>query len=192
MNKLLIIMARSPELGKVKSRLAKTLGENRALDIYKKLLHHTLTCAKSSGVEIKWFVDGDTSYFQDLGLNIEKQSNGDLGNKMKDAFAHSFSKEYDQVVMIGTDCIDLSSSTIHDAFQALSKCDVVLGPAQDGGYYLIGMKKMLGELFESMPWSTEFLLAKTIERTRLLSLSITTLTIKNDIDEEKDLEGTNL
>jgi rSAM/selenodomain-associated transferase 1 len=192
MSELLIIMARSPELGKVKSRLAKTIGEERALEVYLKLLSHTIQCAKDSGFKIKIFVDGDINYFENGNLDFEMQSGGDIGTKMKDAFLRSFSEGHDRIVMIGTDCFEMNSDTIRGAFHAFALHDIVLGPAKDGGYYLIGMKKMHDELFESMPWSTDFLLIKTIEKARLLGLSIATLPIKNDIDEEKDLDGTNL
>lgn len=185
-------MARSPELGKVKSRLAKTIGEERALEVYLKLLSHTIQCAKDSGFKIKIFVDGDINYFENGNLDFEMQSGGDIGTKMKDAFLRSFSEGHDRIVMIGTDCFEMNSDTIRGAFHAFALHDIVLGPAKDGGYYLIGMKKMHDELFESMPWSTDFLLIKTIEKARLLGLSIATLPIKNDIDEEKDLDGTNL
>ena len=192
MSELLIIMARSAELGKVKSRLAKTIGEERALEVYSKLLSHTIQCAKDSGFKIKIFVAGDINYFENGNLDFELQSGGDLGTKMKDAFLRSFSEGHDWIVMIGTDCFEMNSDTIRGAFHAFALHDIVLGPAKDGGYYLIGMKKMHDELFESMPWSTDFLLIKTIEKARLLGLSIATLPIKNDIDEEKDLDGTNL
>ena len=192
MNELLLIMARAPELGKVKTRLAKTLGEQRALEVYVKLLEHTLNHAKESGYDSCVYVDGDPTYFKHREWNTEVQAIGDLGEKMKDAFSRSFALGFTKVVMIGTDCYEINSESISIAFGALSSCDVVLGPALDGGYYLIGMKKMHLELFDSMPWSTSDLYTKTLEEARRFSLSTHNLDIKSDIDEEKDLVGTDL
>jgi hypothetical protein len=185
-------MARAPELGKVKSRLAKTVGEQRALEVYVKLLEHTLNSVKESGYESLLFVDGDLTYFEERGWKVEVQSVGDLGEKMKDAFSRSFALGFEKILMIGTDCYEINSEIILTAFGGLSSCDVVLGPADDGGYYLIGMKKMHLELFENMPWSTSDLYTQTIEAARELSLSTVSLPSKSDIDEEKDLVGTDL
>jgi rSAM/selenodomain-associated transferase 1 len=192
MSDLLIIMARAPELGKVKSRLAKTIGDQRALEVYLKLLNHTLKCAEKSGCDIKLFVDGDRTYFEKYHGSVEPQLDGDLGEKMKDAFSRSFTLGFEKLVMIGTDCYELNVDTISSAFRALSFYDLVLGPALDGGYYLIGIKKMQVELFQNMPWSTSELYDETIDLARRLSLSTYNLPFKSDIDEEKDLEGTDL
>ena len=192
MSELLLIMARAPEFGKVKSRLAKTVGEQRALEVYVKLLEHTLNSVKESGYESLLFVDGDLTYFEERGWKVEVQSSGDLGEKMKDAFSRSFALGFEKILMIGTDCYEINSEIILTAFGGLSSCDVVLGPADDGGYYLIGMKKMHLELFENMPWSTSDLYTQTIEVARKLSLSAVSLPSKSDIDEEKDLVGTDI
>jgi uncharacterized protein len=186
----LIVMARPPEKGKVKTRLAADLGEEKTLVVYKALLEklystlHELT----SSVSIFWTHFPYPSEFNAWTNAI--QSDGDLGKKMHSAFEHCGGQSSQSMVMIGTDCYDLDAERIRDAFEALKLTDVVIGPAMDGGYYLIGMKRLHSDLFQEMPWSTSHLLEITIARMRDKGLGFILLPTLRDIDEVADAMAT--
>ncbi|MBK6730018.1 MAG: TIGR04282 family arsenosugar biosynthesis glycosyltransferase [Bacteroidetes bacterium] len=160
----LIIMIKNPVKGKVKTRLTKDIGEEQALFVYNKLLQHT--CKVASEIQVDRFVfysdiiDRKDQFIND-GFKKYVQCDGDLGVRMEYAFSIPFKNEYHKVVMIGADCYDLTSLQIQNAFDALDNNDFVIGPAKDGGYYLIGMKKWNRWIFRDKPWSTEKLLAET-------------------------------
>ncbi|MBK7108510.1 MAG: TIGR04282 family arsenosugar biosynthesis glycosyltransferase [Chitinophagales bacterium] len=157
-------MIKNPVKGKVKTRLTKDIGEEQALFVYNKLLQHT--CKVASEIQVDRFVfysdiiDRKDQFIND-GFKKYVQCDGDLGVRMEYAFSIPFKNEYHKVVMIGADCYDLTSLQIQNAFDALDNNDFVIGPAKDGGYYLIGMKKWNRWIFRDKPWSTEKLLAET-------------------------------
>ena len=192
MKKALIIFVRKPELGKVKTRLAATMGEEKALAVYRKLLEHTHYI--SEGVKAERFV----FYFDEIEENdlwsdgnfIKRlQSPGDLGEKMHNAFAGLFDEGYNDVAIIGSDCYELTTAIIEDAFEMLQQNDLVIGPANDGGYYLLGMKKLCMELFSNIQWSTEKVLAQTLAACTSAGLSHSLLPKLTDIDTEADLNS---
>ena len=192
MKKALIIFVRKPELGKVKTRLAATMGEEKALAVYRKLLEHTHYI--SEGVKAERFV----FYFDEIEENdlwsdgnfIKRlQSPGDLGEKMHNAFAGLFDEDYNDVAIIGSDCYELTTAIIEDAFEMLQQNDLVIGPANDGGYYLLGMKKLCMELFSNIEWSTEKVLAQTRAACISARLSYSLLPQLTDIDTEADLDS---
>ena len=192
MKKALIIFVRKPELGKVKTRLAATMGEEKALAVYRKLLEHTHYI--SEGVKAERFV----FYFDEIEENdlwsdgnfIKRlQSPGDLGEKMHNAFAGLFDEDYNDVAIIGSDCYELTTAIIEDAFEMLQQNDLVIGPANDGGYYLLGMKKLCMELFSNIQWSTEKVLAQTLAACTSAGLSHSLLPKLTDIDTEADLNS---
>lgn len=185
-NNALIIFLRTPVLGKVKTRLAATLGERAALDIYKRLIEITLTQAKSSKfTSYLYFYPKIDSSLVPEGFLARKQDGGDLGEKMKRAFSETLDK-HDRVIIIGTDCPYIRTDLIDEAFTSLRHSDVVVGPANDGGYYLLGLGKLIPELFDNMPWSTENVLEETRRRIRNLDLSLTSLETLEDIDFKDD------
>jgi rSAM/selenodomain-associated transferase 1 len=187
---LLIIFYRNPELGKVKTRLAATLGDERALAIYLKLAAHTREIAAEVKCDrVVWysnFVDTEDNW-PNQHFNKEVQQGTELGSKMQFAFEQAFQQGYSSVCIIGTDCLELTQQIVTDAFDNLRNHDAVLGPAKDGGYYLLGMRKLHPELFTDKNWSTHSVSSKTIEDFKKLKLTYYLLPTLSDIDEEKDL-----
>lgn len=183
----LIIFVRNPELGKVKTRLAKTVGDDKALEIYRLLLQHT------QNITVELPVSKYIYYTPNICQNdlwngpYQKllQVNGDLGYKIKSALTQQF-HNFDKVCIIGSDCIELSQEIIEDAYKKLDENDVVIGPANDGGYYLIGMNKIHESLFDDMKWSTDQVLSDTVVRIKEQGLSYSLLPTLTDIDTEED------
>ncbi len=185
---LLLIFTRNPELGKCKTRLAATIGEPAALEIYKFLLRHTAAVTGPLETD-KWVWYSNEIPADDLwarGPFVRKQQSGkDLGDRMKHAFKEAFTAGYERVVIIGSDLYDISTSDLSIAFQALEEKEFVIGPAADGGYYLLGMTSYTPEVFEKMEWGTDSVLAATIAALRGRNLH--RLPIRNDIDVYEDI-----
>lgn len=187
---LLIIFYRNPELGKVKTRLAKTIGEERALAVYLKLSSHTRDIteelAVAKAIYYSEFADTEDHWPNTSYQKKVQQGNG-LGEKMHDAFVNAFADGYKSVCIIGTDCLELTPSIINNAFKRLTTHDAVIGPAVDGGYYLLGMNKLHPEIFKEKSWSTASVCADTILDFKNLKLSFSKLETLSDIDDENDL-----
>lgn len=187
---LLIIFTRNPELGKVKTRLAKSIGDENALTIYKTLLDRTekttrnLTCDKAIyySVKIRENDIWDASIYQK-----HQQRGDDLGIRMLNAFSEAFSNNYDKVAIIGSDLFDLNPNHINEAFEELNNNDIVIGPAHDGGYYLLGMKSIYSQVFKNKDWGTSTVFNDTIKD--LKNESIHLLETLNDIDVYDDLKN---
>ena len=189
MKKALIIFVRNPEKGKVKTRLAATMGAEKALAIYIELLAHTR--AITTAVHAAKFVYYADKIEQDdlwNGAAVVKklQGNYDLGGKMKEAFSVLFEAGFEKVMIIGSDCLELSTLIIEQAFDLLDEKEVVIGPASDGGYYLLGMKKLLPAIFENKQWSTDVVLQQTIADIQKEHISYHELITLTDIDTEED------
>ena len=153
MNKnLLLIFTRNPELGKVKTRLAKSVGDKTALDIYHFLLHKTkeatknISCDKTVYYSKKIIKD---DLWNRSNYHKKEQFGNDLGEKMKNAFQWAFKQGYEKVLIIGSDLWTLDENTLLKAQRTLVQSDFVIGPAYDGGYYLLGMKEPTPALFEN-------------------------------------------
>lgn len=187
MKKALIIFVRKPEAGKVKTRLAAQIGNEKALEVYIKLLQHTKFVALESDCDKYIFATENRDDNTWRGFNIEQQSEGDLGERMAHAFENLFNKNYKKVVIIGSDCPGLSVKHLEEAFGSLNNHDVVIGPAHDGGYYLLGMKKLHKKIFENKNWSTDSVFADSMHTIDKLHLSCFQLETLIDVDEEKDL-----
>lgn len=191
MNKsLLIIFAKNPELGKVKTRLAATVGNEVALAVYFQLLNKTKqeTAAVSADKVVyysNYVEEGDL--WDDAIYTKSAQQGDDLGQRMQNAFEQAFAKGYERVCIIGSDLMDLSTEVIEQAFEKLNQRDVVVGPSEDGGYYLLGMNQMIPDLFKNKAWSTDEVFIATRDDARRLGLSMAELPVLNDIDTEKDL-----
>ena len=188
----LLIFTKNPELGKVKTRLAATIGDDAALAVYNQLLLHTVSATEHLPVD-KFVFYSDYIEQEDVWDSEhyykEIQQGNDLGERMKNAFASTFKKGYHKIVIIGTDCPGLNAEIIMNAFSYLQTNDVVIGPAEDGGYYLLGMKQMQHELYEGIQWSTGAVLNDTINKCTALQLNYCMLGVLKDIDEEKDLQA---
>ncbi|MBP1839211.1 TIGR04282 family arsenosugar biosynthesis glycosyltransferase [Formosa algae] len=187
--KALIIFARNPELGKCKTRLAKTIGDENALDIYRTLLQHTAKI--SENVKADRFVfysehihKNDT--WDDNNFRKKLQQGDDLGERMHNAFSELFQNNYQKVIIIGSDLLDLTTEMINDAFDELEHHDTVIGPAKDGGYYLLGMKTLQTELFQNKAWGTSTVLEASLKN--LTNKSVYFLEELNDIDTFEDIK----
>jgi uncharacterized protein len=190
MKKGLIIFVRHPELGKVKTRLAASIGNEATLIIYKKLLQHTFDISHAVDADKHVFYS-ETIIENDLwsGERFFKhlQEKVDLGNRMKTAFEKVFKKGYERVCIIGSDCYELSAQIIEDAFQRLDETDLVIGPAKDGGYYLLAMKDDVKDVFQNIEWSTEKVLKQTIEVIQKKGYSYSLLPQLSDVDTIEDV-----
>ena len=190
MDNAIIIFIKNPELGKVKTRLAATVGSERALGIYQQLIALTLKAVKHINADkFIYFSDmTDSSIsFMDVAFYQVVQHGKDLGERMEHAFTDVFKKLYRNIVIIGTDCPGIDSAILETAFLKLSSSDVVIGPATDGGYYLLGMSKECPMLFRNIEWSTSTVLQKTIAFCNDNAIGYSLLTELSDVDEEKDL-----
>ena len=189
MKQALIIFVRNPILGKVKTRIAKDLGDEAALEVYKKLLSHTHNISSQSECDrFVFYADyiNKVDLWENENYKKRLQSGNDLGERMHNAFEQLFNEGYKQIAIIGSDCHDLTSTIIEEAFDALQNKDSVVGGTFDGGYYLLGMNTMIPEVFTNKQWSTDTVFADTI-------LSITTagyhyhlLPKLSDVDNAED------
>jgi hypothetical protein len=190
MNKTaLIVFQKNEVLGKVKTRLASTLGNVEALKIYQILIAHTHQVIQSVAADTYIFFSDyvpEGYETQASGFYLQVQEGKDLGDRMSNAFEFLFKKEYEQVLIIGTDCATLEQIHIQTAIQKLDLVDVVIGPAEDGGYYLLGMKNLVPSLFSDMEWSTEEVLKETINRLTQGGLSYFHIETLSDVDHEED------
>ncbi len=186
----LIIFVRNPVLGKVKTRLAETLGAENAFKIYQKLLQYTHDITKDVAVD-KYVFYADYINNDDLWENEiyykEMQTGFDLGERMKNAFEFLFDKGYKEITIIGSDCYELTAGILEIAFDQLKDVDIVIGPSKDGGYYLLGMNIFIPQLFEKKYWSSRTVLSETINEINSHNYSLHQLQALNDVDEEKDV-----
>lgn len=188
---LLLIFTKNPELGRVKTRLAKTIGDQKALEVYQYLLDHTRAITTQlkqvdKAVFYSKFVDendlwGATQYQKQV------QTGEGLGERMSNAFSWGFGQSYQSIVIIGSDCIEITQAIIEEAFIALQTQDFVIGPAKDGGYYLLGMKASYPEVFENKTWSTNSVFQSTLQDLQVRSSQIHRLPELSDVDTVDDL-----
>jgi len=187
-NNCLIIFTRKPELGKVKTRLAADIGDKQALKIYKYLLSYSSkVCASVNADKHVWYTP-EIEYKDHWDNTLFKkhlQPEGDLGEKMQFAFDHAFKENYQNVVIIGTDLVDIDQELIDHAFALLEFYDVVIGPATDGGYYLLGLNKMIEPVFKNKIWGTSEVFQLTMNDLKTKNVAV--LEYKNDIDYVEDL-----
>ena len=184
----LLIFAKYPEPGWVKTRLARTIGPERAALLYKEMIETVLRKTTASNGEYQRTLCFDLPEREKdfrkwiFQIKLRPQSSGDLGQRMSIAIQESLANGNDRAVLIGTDCVEIDRSLLCGAFDRLNKADLVLGPAKDGGYYLIGMKKTHPFLFEGIPWSTEKVLGLTLEKAKVGNLKVELLKTLSDVD----------
>ncbi len=186
----LLIFAKNPIYGQVKTRLAASIGKETALAVYKQLLQHTLFITEYLPIHKILFYSAYLDEHDHWNSNFfEKkvQKGADLGERMKNAFTYAFQNGFEKAVIIGTDCPELDAGLIMNAFSYLNRNDVLIGPAKDGGYYLLGMKKTHTFFFEDMEWSCNKVLEATISLCTKHNLQYELLPQLHDIDEEKDI-----
>lgn len=188
---LLLIFIKNPIPGKVKTRLAKDLGEEKAVKYYKKLLKITRKESEKTDA-VKWLCYGDFINENDNWTKevfVKKQQFGNnLGDRMSSFFKEGFESGFKRIVIIGSDCPDLVSSDLDQAFKILAKADAVIGPANDGGYYLLGLSKNVN-LFQDKEWSTESVFKDTLEDFKKENLTFEILAEKIDLDTVEDLKN---
>ncbi len=189
-DKLLIIFIRNSELGKVKTRLASSVGERNALKIYNFLQQKTRDISLEANAD-KVLYYSDKIEKNDIWDNSifkkQVQIGNDLGYKMLNAFKNSFNLGYKKVVIIGCDLYDLTTEIIDDAFKHLRTYDIVLGPASDGGYYLLGMNCLHSKVFKNKNWGTSTVRAETLND--LQEKKVYLLEEFNDIDVLEDVSN---
>ncbi|GGA48188.1 TIGR04282 family arsenosugar biosynthesis glycosyltransferase [Okeania sp. KiyG1] len=193
----LIIFTRYPEPGKTKTRLIPALGPEGAANLQCQMTETTVKKANkllnliSLSVEVR-FVGGDLQLMKNwLGsdLKYQEQGMGDLGERMARAFQSAFNQGMKSAIIIGIDCPSLTPEIILQAFTKLTQSDVIIGPATDGGYYLIGLRKITPELFQGINWGTSEVLSKTVAIAQNLKLVIDYLPKLSDVDRPEDLEN---
>lgn len=187
-----LVFVRAPEAGRVKTRLAAALGPEVALRVYVRLAEHTVREARAVGeaVRVHFTPAGAEEAVRGWlgeGADYLPQGGGDLGERMHRAFREAFAAGYGRVVIVGSDLPELSAGLLRRALALLEEWEVVLGPARDGGYYLLGLRREVPELFTAIPWSTGEVLARTRERLREVGIEPALLEELADVDEAEDL-----
>jgi rSAM/selenodomain-associated transferase 1 len=191
----LIIFVKNLVPGMVKTRLAEDVGMFLALDVYQELVSHTAKTVRN--------VEADKMVFYSEYVEVEDVFEGDdfeysvqmgnsLGERMQNAFQHAFDKGYSRVTIIGSDCYDLKKKHLEEAFDQLEINDVVVGPAEDGGYYLLGLNGPCPALFEGKEYSHEKVFEELMKELQELELEYHVLPKLNDIDTLEDMKGTPL
>ena len=186
----LIVFLKAPRAGAVKTRLAATLGAAEACAAYRRLVETLLPqLAALENVELCFTPDDAGSEIMPWARTtwrLTAQETGDLGSRLDRAFRRAFDEGAKRIVIIGSDCPGVVASDIQAAWTALLSLDVVLGPATDGGYWLIGLRAPQPELFANLPWSTNAVLRETLEWCRVGGLTTQLLRELSDVDTEAD------
>lgn len=191
----LIVFLKHPEPGTVKTRLMPALGPEVAADLYRALSETVLeTTVPGPGEYERLVFFAPPEAAEEVrawlpGVRLLPQVGGDLGARMSGAFDRAFARGAERVAIIGTDSPAVSRATILEALDALGSADVVLGPAEDGGYYLLGLRRPQPALFERMVWSTSSVLAETVARAEKEGLRVRLLSPLRDIDTPEDLRA---
>jgi len=190
----LLVFMRAPRAGKVKTRLARSLGDEKAAEFYNLCIDATLEEIGQLSKEIDKYISftEPTSKYEverlaGLGFKVTLQEGEGLGQRLCNAFSRVLENGAQKVVIVASDVPDLSARIMTDAISSLDNSDVVIGPCYDGGYYLIGMKELHGELFHGISWGTERVYQQTLDATRKKALAVRGLPILVDIDTEADL-----
>ena len=193
MSTAVIVFAKAPVAGSVKTRLAPALGLEGAATLAARMLNHALTQAVAAGVgPVELCVAPDASHpalrqaAARFGTALAEQGAGDLGLRMHRAFARSLTR-YGRALIIGTDAPALDATMLREAAERLLDHDVVFVPAHDGGYALVGQRRADPRWFSDMPWSTAGVMEETRQRLRAARVRWTELAAVADIDEPSDL-----
>jgi rSAM/selenodomain-associated transferase 1 len=195
-SRALLVFAKTPKPGKVKTRLLTAVSAEAAAALHEACIVDTMRLAKKMrGCDVLVFAAGGTGYFlkqlrkQGSGarLRVLPQRGAELGARMESAFRKCFAMGYREVMVIGTDTPWMGTERVRRAFAELKANDVVVGPAEDGGYYLLGMRKFVREIFRGIPWSTERVLELTLQVIARVKLREKLLRRDFDLDRPEDL-----
>lgn len=190
-DRLIIIFYRNPISGHVKTRLAAGIGNEMALEVHLKLAMRTMQVASDVSCDKVVFYDREAiagDYWDDRVFMKEVQHGADLGEKMTHAFNQMFEVGYKTILIIGTDCPEITTELLESAFKNLETHNAVIGPASDGGYYLLGLKARAPELFSGVDWGSAQVFDQTIQKLTLSELSFFPLRVLHDIDRPEDLQ----
>jgi rSAM/selenodomain-associated transferase 1 len=194
-DRCILFFVRNPERGEVKTRLAATLGQNVARDLYRCFILDMLSALESTGfpITICYYPEDaldDVKGIVGEGYAFQSQYGEDLGERMKNGMMDSFAQDFDPVIVIGSDIPDLPLAFIQESFAALQTYDTVIGPALDGGYYLIGFKEesLLPEAFQGIGWGTDTVLTRTLDILGANQCRFYLLPPLQDIDTLEDLK----
>ncbi len=197
--KRIVVFTRYPEPGVTKTRLIPALGPEGAAELQREMTAHTVKAALSAGgvpVEIRYAGGSQEQMEAWLGKELQhrEQAAGDLGDRMADAFATAFSEQIGRAVIMGTDCPEITEGILRQALNALRRHDLVLGPATDGGYYLIGMRRSAAaravpDVFRDIDWGTDRVFEATLAKAKKLGLSCARLALLDDVDRPDDIEA---
>lgn len=182
-----MLFVKAPRAGFVKTRLAAKLGDERAVDVYRGMVQRQLRNIPADWpVEIHFTpaeAEDEIRAWLGPGYAYRSQASGDLGRRLRKAFGAAFARDVPCAIAIGGDCPDLDRETFHETVTRLGRAELVLGPATDGGYYLVALRRAQPGLFENIPWSSSHVLTTTLARARLFNLSRELLTPKDDVDD---------
>lgn len=190
MNPVLAVFAKTPHPGKVKTRLAPALTPEEGAELYHCMLRDTISRVLTLGVETVIFYEGDEEFFKSAhpGLRLIRQHPAGLGERLEAAFRQLEELGFRERVVIGSDAPDLPLPFIREAFDLLAAGkEVVFGPAEDGGYYLVGLSGKMGDLFQDVPWSTSEVLSVSHQKARLAGFAVELISTWYDIDSYDDL-----
>lgn len=183
----LLLMLKAPRAGLVKTRLARGIGDREALRIYRLLVESQL-----GRLPVDWpveihFTPSDATWEMKQWLGEAytyfSQADGDFGNRLIQVLTGTFARGAKSAILLGGDCPELTTKTLEEAYEQLETSDIVIGPATDGGYYLLGVKNVHHFIFEEISWSTEHVYRQTVESARTHGLKISTLEMLSDIDD---------
>jgi rSAM/selenodomain-associated transferase 1 len=190
----ILIFVRAPEGGRVKTRLAAEIGADAALRVYRRLAEHAVAEARAVSADVALRIHftpadagGGVRSWLGGGAEYVAQNDADLGGRMRAAFEAAFEAGYRRVIIIGSDLPGLTAELLRDAFHRLDHHAVVLGPARDGGYYLLGLRQMVPSIFSDIPWSTGEVFAATTARLATLGITPALLPVLADVDVAADL-----
>jgi rSAM/selenodomain-associated transferase 1 len=193
MRRVILLFVKHPAPGKVKTRLAATVGADRAVEIYRQLVENVAS-GLPEGIAIRVMFDPPEeeqavcAWLQPLLPVAEflPQASGDLGQRLEQAFACAFDEGWEQVAVIGSDCVELTPAIFNETWGALSAGNVAIGPTEDGGYYLLGLCNHAPALFQEITWSSESVLRETLAQAAAQDLRGHLLPKLRDVDTEDD------
>jgi rSAM/selenodomain-associated transferase 1 len=189
-NNALIILAKYPDPDEVKTRLIGSMPDKKRLELYVYLLDNTVRKLMTvPGVDsfISYSPRSSERYFSGFGLEVFPQSEGDIGERMFNAINLVLGSSYQRAVLVGVDIPDISDMIVLKAFELLLDCDIVFGPVRDGGYYLVGLKTPIREIFRDVEWSTEKTLKQSMEIASACGYRVALTETLDDIDTIEDV-----
>jgi rSAM/selenodomain-associated transferase 1 len=184
-----VVYGREPIAGRAKTRLAASIGDEAAADLYRVLLARSIHEAVSAGFHVVLALSGKpaVAWQPPSGVALEIQRGVDLGERLRNTFDRRFSEGWSRVIVVGSDCPAMTASHIRSAATALERSDVVVGPAEDGGYWLIGQRTPGTDLFTDVPWSSRRTMEATRRRLLEGGVSWTEVEQLSDVDTIEDL-----